>query len=362
MRDPFPSQYIPSTDALLQAETAEGSPTKISLSPGLIEKNKSPWSKVDFGSFENYETGSMWSRLSSWIEPRSSRVEPLQSLQEFQHSKAAKEGFYYIGNGYFFSTFNADAATTAAKYLMESLEGTLFDWQIGDFVSSCNAGDIRVHFKVQHPSVVSLIGRLVESEDDRLSLDTFATLSEPKMGCLQDGVKTAQQLLDNRIGRTKWRRVAAFLLLWPFSYLVSRLFGAWRGLELRADHGKPTPTSKLTIFMFVLGVWLLEAFVIWTAVWKFEVGPKREAPIVALIAAGLLQHAYKNTAKASTAPGPRAVWCMLARACGLPPNWRVEKTYKAESSEAFPIEKAQGHHTGGHELRARKSPRRKKAD
>ena len=360
MRDPFPSQYIPSTDALLQAKTAEGSPTKISLSPGLIEKNKSPWSKVDFGSFEKYETGSMWSRLSSWIEPRSSRVEPLQSLQEFQHSKAAKEGFYYIGNGYFFSTFNADAATTAAKYLMESLEGTLFDWQIGDFVSSCNAGDIRVHFKVQHPSVVSLIGRLVESEGDRLSLDTFATLSDPKMGCLQEGVKTAQQLLDNRIGGTKWRRLGTILLLLPFSYFISRLVCAWRGLELRAGHGKPKPTSKITTFTFVLGIWLLELFAIWTAVWKFEVCPKREAPIVALVAAGLLQHAYKNTAKASTAPGPRAAWCMLARACGLPPSWRVESTYKAGPSESVPIEKAQGQTT--HEPRARKSPRRKKAD
>lgn len=357
MRDPFPSLYMPSTDVLLDITTTEGTATKIAISQGLIEINKSPWSWVDFGRYESSNSGSWSSIIGSWIEPSASRVETLQSLQDNQLSTAAAQGFYFIGNGYFFSAFNADVATMAAKYLMGSLEGSLFDWQIGDFLSSCTAGDIRVHFKIQDPGVVSVIGRLVESEGGLLSLDTFSTLSEQNAGCLQGGAWSAQELLDNRVSEFKWRRMAAIASLLPFSYFVARLLGAWRGLELRAGHGAPHPTSKLVVLFHVLAVWMLALFAIWISVWNFEVGPKHEAPILVLMAAALLQYASQKTAKASTASGPRAAWCMLARAAGLPSTWRVESTNVSGSAKAVPIEQAEARTT--HEAHTRKSPRKK---
>eukprot|EP00957_Ditylum_brightwellii_P027492 2078160-Ditylum_brightwellii.AAC.1 len=47
------------------------------------------------------------------------------------------------------------------KYFMQYVEGTLFDWQLGDLMPSCTAGDVRFRYEVQDPAVVSVLGETV---------------------------------------------------------------------------------------------------------------------------------------------------------------------------------------------------------
>jgi hypothetical protein len=69
-------------------------------------------------------------------------------------------GFTYVGDGYFFSAFQASRNANLFKYFMQYLKGTLFDWHIGDLMPSCEAGDIRIRYDVEDPMDVSILGQV----------------------------------------------------------------------------------------------------------------------------------------------------------------------------------------------------------
>ncbi len=48
---------------------------------------------------------------------------------------------------------------------MEYVEGSLLDWQLGDLVPSCTAGDIRLSFRVSDPVELSVVGSAVPGRD-----------------------------------------------------------------------------------------------------------------------------------------------------------------------------------------------------
>ena len=154
--------------------------------------------------------------------------------------------------------------------------------------------------------------------------------------------------------------MAGWALLLPWSYFVARLGGAVLGLEMRASLSRPNEKEETTlgaVTAATFGTWCFVMSIIWMAVWGFGMGPGNEAPLLLLIGATAIQHASKNVTKAQTAPGPRAAWCMLARAAGLPPRWRVEQTFEAKRRVSASVEESTRHGIAA----TRRSPR-KKAD
>ncbi|KAJ4452424.1 putative Transmembrane protein 43 [Paratrimastix pyriformis] len=78
-------------------------------------------------------------------------------LRDFRESPAARD-FQYIGRGYFYSPYQASTMSKIAQFAGRALEGSL-DIQLGDFLKSCEAGDIRVHFKVADPEYVTVVAQ-----------------------------------------------------------------------------------------------------------------------------------------------------------------------------------------------------------
>jgi hypothetical protein len=55
----------------------------------------------------------------------------------------------------------------ATKIMFEHLEGSLFDWQLGDLMPSCTACNVRVSsYAVQDPAVVSVVAALAAVPSD----------------------------------------------------------------------------------------------------------------------------------------------------------------------------------------------------
>ncbi len=48
---------------------------------------------------------------------------------------------------------------------MEYIEGSLLDWQLGDLVPACTAGDIRVSYRITDPVEISVIGSAGPGKD-----------------------------------------------------------------------------------------------------------------------------------------------------------------------------------------------------
>lgn len=129
-RDPFPPAEIYDPDVFVDG---------VPVAAEIFKKFRGPWSQVAF---------------------------PQSHLRKALDTPAARAGFLYIGSnshasgGYFFSPYRASEGEKLLRAFGQALEGTLFDWQLGDFFKPCEAGDIRVSFEAQTPSVVSVVGKV----------------------------------------------------------------------------------------------------------------------------------------------------------------------------------------------------------
>lgn len=119
------------------------------------------------------------SLFAQWF-PDTTRYASLSELSEVPHSPAAvKDQFVYVGQGgYFYSPFRSSNFQSLMKYFVQYLEGSLLDWQLGDLMPSCTAGDIRISYKVQDPEDISIVAQVSNNNlsDGRLRLEPVQTL------------------------------------------------------------------------------------------------------------------------------------------------------------------------------------------
>jgi len=121
-----------------------------------------------------------------------------ESLKNFISSPAyANEKFFYTGNnGWFLSKYQPSTAETAMKMAFQYIEGTLFDFQLGDLFSVCDAGDVRVQLQGK---VINEGLSLIALQKSDGSLVPFKTLSGRDLILLQHGQLSAQTMMDNEL-------------------------------------------------------------------------------------------------------------------------------------------------------------------
>lgn len=153
-RDPFPSDTFRSEDAkangigistILDGTRLLAPSRPLAFSPGAR--------RPPYGFFEK-----LWSRWTGWQD--ATLYGDLSEIADLPYSAAGREGFRYVGNGgWFFSPHERQWQESLLKALGGLMEGSLMDWQIGDLVPSCHAGDIRVHYYVKDPEEASVAGK-----------------------------------------------------------------------------------------------------------------------------------------------------------------------------------------------------------
>jgi len=122
-----------------------------------------------------------------------------EHLQGFLTSPAyVNDKFFYTGNnGWFLSKYEPSRAEQAMKMAFEYAEGTLFDFQLGDLFSVCDAGDVRVALegKVLQNGISAIA---LQNADG--SLSPFKTLSGNNIILLQEGQVTADEMMNRELG------------------------------------------------------------------------------------------------------------------------------------------------------------------
>lgn len=196
-RDPLPS-------ATFTAESAEvflNDGSQAVVSTAILERTYAPWRSVDW-TLGAVPRKSWFSSL--WKD--TTRYESISALDNTPSSFAARRhGFVYVGQGgYFFSAYETSLSQAAMKYFFQYLEGSLLDWQLGDLMPSCTAGDIRVWYGVQDPQEVSVVGRTTATRDGSRRIDTYQTAKGHEVGMLHAGYKTSESMMSDEIRRQQW--------------------------------------------------------------------------------------------------------------------------------------------------------------
>jgi len=146
-----------------------------------------------------------------------------ESLQGFIQSPAyLNDKFFYTGNnGWFLSKYEPSFAEQALKMTAQYVEGTLFDFQLGDLFSVCDAGDVRVVLegKVLQNGVSAIA---LQNADG--SLSPFKSLQGRDMMLVREGQVSAQEMIEREIG-DRFSTLLWFVIGAIVSLGLSGLFG-----------------------------------------------------------------------------------------------------------------------------------------
>lgn len=154
--------------------------------------------------------------------------------EEVRQSEAYQtHGFTYAGGGYFFSPYEISTQERLVKMFFQWVEGSILDFQFGDLVPSCTAGDIRVSYTAVRPSELSGLGRLnipAEAEVDA-TLGLFTTPRGAKVGVLREGLASAAELMEAEAWDAKKTLYLARGLLLLWALIPARLFAVYVGQQ-----------------------------------------------------------------------------------------------------------------------------------
>jgi len=262
---------------------------------------------------------------------RNTRYEPMHLLRDTPHASAATQhNFVYVGQGgYFFSPYESPSTTTTLfKYFMQYMEGSLFDWQLGDLMPSCTAGDIRFVYTVQDPSSISFLGEIVTTGNagDELLLEMYPkTLvingNRQDIGFVHAGRHSAEHMIsaEDTASRNSALVFRALMLLW--SIPASRLLGVGLGREI----GESTLSTQI---MGTLGLFATLLSGMWFVVWGNDAVGSRDT-LLLFVAGGYFTIFALLSSVKRRGRGRlwNAVWCRIGRWANVPPEWRVEDSY-----------------------------------
>lgn len=320
MRDPFPSQSFFADRATLFVE-GDGAPaTAITLGRGVIENIKAAEHRIEWelGDLQGPSEPSFFDKLFGFFSRSRARTIdlPVSLLEDTLHAPARNmdEPFVYVGQGgYFFSPHDPGMVAEMLRYFVEYLEGSLFDWQLGDIMPSCTAGDIRVSYSAQVPRDLSVLGtaRGWNSADRHFELVPIHTQSK-MVALLREGEMDVDDMIaaEIRDSSTAAYIGRAFMFVWALA--VAALLGAAVGRDM----------AGLTAS---IGVWGLAVGGSWAQCW----GVFSDWTVPTLVASTIIVLvAFMNSPAAASPGGATAVWCKLAKWARAPPEWRQQESYR----------------------------------
>lgn len=257
--------------------------------------------------------------------PSNTRYEPLQMLRDTQYAPAAtRDNFVYVGQGgYFFSPYENPSTTSRLfNYFVQYMEGSLFDWQLGDLMPSCTAGDVRFSYTVQDPSTISFLGEVADARSSTLEMTPRSLLingNRESIGFVHAGHHSAENMIiaEDNASRNTALVFRALLLLW--SIPAARLVGVGLGREIG-------DSSVSTQIMATVGMFSTLLSGTWLVLWSNDVG-SRDTLILFVMGGYFTILALRSSVRRGRSRWWNAVWCRIGRWANVPPEWRVEDSY-----------------------------------
>jgi len=206
-----------------------------------------------------------WAFWAKWIPDRS-RYENSRDI--IKHSFPFN--FVYVGDGYFFSPYTASRYESSFKYFIKYVEGSLFDWQIGDLMPSCEAGDIRIRYTVQDPTDVSILGQVtnvdnLSSTSSTVAVEPFQSKIGKAVGLVHQGYHSAEEMIksEDHDSFVKACILRVLLILW--SEAVCHIIGS------KIFHFNVSGAKVPTQFAMIVAVWCFCVGCMWTIIWGMNV-------------------------------------------------------------------------------------------
>ncbi|KAJ3127808.1 hypothetical protein HK100_009545 [Physocladia obscura] len=150
------------------------------------------------------------------------------------------ERFRYIGNGYFYSEYEATHTATFLRAAGMALEGSFLDYQIADLVNglfgTCAAGDIRVRYEailVNHERGASVVGKLLP--DNKIGV--YEMSNGYKMGLFENTADiTYEKMFDKVLNQAWWWVFGGYVALVVWASVVTYWY-PWKPLEQQRESG-----------------------------------------------------------------------------------------------------------------------------
>jgi len=174
-------------------------------------------------------------------------------------------GFKYIGNGYFYSPYEASTTETFLKAVGMALEGSLLDFQIADVVDrlfdGCHTGDVRVHFDaVWAPEHIgaAAIGKLVNKN----VVGVYKTTRGFNIGLYSEDAKTSTTVMFKRLidsARFTLLMTQLFAFVWSIFVTYNYPLNSPSAAVSGEPNSKAAKIKTSRIAMTDLSVWAAEA-------------------------------------------------------------------------------------------------------
>ena len=260
-RDPYPSTSMVSYGLSVGSYTVLPEVSKairgVSRSVSWT-RNREPMPRTFIQGITDYLFGA----------PPPSRWEEVASLVDTVHSPAAHDHQFLYTNtaeGWFFSPYTAPTWDTVLRGFGQFVEGSLFDWQIGDLydkLNGCTAGDIRVRFSVVDPLTISVVGGARKHTDRTPEIGTHHVRSvDFELNIMHAGEHSADSMFDNETKEayhSAWsKRFLSLLTGLASTILIQKYTGLW--MKDRAD--------EKFFFLAWAGLSLCFLFGVWAAVY-----------------------------------------------------------------------------------------------
>jgi hypothetical protein len=294
-RNPYPSEQFTTSNLVLYEDH---NPTMMKIDSNILTNLKnSKYHPIDFTlngikktSHDISQFTSLFNNIFGNFLGLTSSTETLSSIEQTRYedinqlkissinSLATKnDGFYYVGNGFFFSPYQSDLITQISKTFFGYLEGSLFDWQLGDLISSCTPGDIRVKYEIQDPDTISVLGiineksvlannnhdNIQQQQNEKLYISNYESknIDKYKLGISVGGSMSASKMMDDVIYDNWYNLFLTRVLLLPWSFVISKIIFSFFGIELRNgytsyhNNNEKKTTTFIISLLGLLGIW-----------------------------------------------------------------------------------------------------------
>ena len=239
-RDPFPSKSLSAMDMSVKAGN-------IGISQSVVNNFRGPTRPLVFthGGRAIPRDG-IFERMYDWAfgAPPVPRFEPVRTglgsgfLDSYAHTN---HKFVYTNHkdGWFFSPYEASTLEKALRGFGQFLEGSLFDWQLGDLIdifAGCTPGDIRVRYDVADPRDVSAIGLFSGGQ-----IVPLVVSNGFEIGILHAGAHDIETMFSNESKEQHWlckvARFVSFFCGLSATYILNKSGIVKFSLFLRASLG-----------------------------------------------------------------------------------------------------------------------------
>lgn len=262
----------------------------------------------------------VWSKIklyNSWFFKQDSiHYETSDKLNLFKNSQAVtQEKFTYLSdNGYFYSPIKMSNLMSTLINALWIIDG----FQLGDIMTSCTAGDIRMSYYGKFPSVITVIGEKTSQIKNIVNLKKLDLFKDDtSVSTVYGEVISIMGIINSEVYISQFGTILGVICIIIWCIISSRLcFITLYGVDITES------TISWTLHSIML--YLIIHGIVW-----FETYTHKQVNFLIIIMGLLFYIIIINKPLQTVIPGFNSLWCMLSDCVGLPYDYiYVNKKYR----------------------------------